>query len=142
VDGEGVSGIGALLQKRVMVLPEYCCLDRGGQLRLNQGVVEVMEPKIGQDHADLVKAIADIAATMPLARTVQLYQFALFLKTHPLPTEETFEEIVADEAIWDAQFAATDDDKLAALVAAVEMEISEGKALPMFDEHGRFIEHS
>ncbi|MBO9370460.1 MAG: hypothetical protein J7575_05145 [Chloroflexi bacterium] len=47
-----------------------------------------------------------------------------------------------DEAIWDAQFAATDDDKLAALVAAVEMEISEGKALPMFDEHGRFIEHS
>jgi len=101
-----------------------------------------METKIQQDRADLVKAIADIAATMPLARTVQLYQFALFLKTHPLPTEETFEEIATDEAIWDAQFAATDEDQLAALVAAVEMEISEGKVLPMFDEHGRFIEHS
>jgi hypothetical protein len=91
---------------------------------------------------DLIKAIADIAATMPLARTVQLYQFALFLKTHPLPTEETFEEIAADEAIWDTQFTATDDDKLAALVAAVEAEINEGKELPMFDEHGEFIEHS
>jgi hypothetical protein len=72
---------------------------------------------------------------------VQLYQFALFLKTHPLPTEETFEEIVTDEAIWETQFAATDDDKLAALVAAVEAEIGEGKVLPMFDEHGAFIEH-
>jgi len=100
-----------------------------------------MERKMWQTHADLIKAITDIAATMPLARTVQLYQFALFLKTHPLPTEETFEETAADEAIWDAQFAATDDDKLAGLVAAVEAEMNEGKVLPMFDEHGEFIEH-
>ncbi len=100
-----------------------------------------METKIRQTQADLIKAIANIAATMPLARTVQLYQFALFLKTHPLPTEETFEEIVTDEAIWETQFAATDDDKLAALVAAVEAEIGEGKVLPMFDKHGAFIEH-
>ena len=56
-------------------------------------------------------------------------------------TEETFEEIAADEALWDAQFAATDNGKLAALVAAVEAEINEGKTLPMFDEHGEFIEH-
>jgi len=101
-----------------------------------------METKVRQTHADLTKAIADIAATLPLARTVQLYQFALFLKTHPLPTEETFEETAADEAIWDTQFAATDHDKLAALVAAVEAEIDEGKVMPMFDEHGEFIEHS
>ncbi len=100
-----------------------------------------MATKIQQTQAELVKAIADIATTMPLARTVQLYQFALFLKTHPLPTEETFEEIAVDEALWDAQFAATDDDKLAALIAEVETEISEGKTLPMFDEHGEFIEH-
>lgn len=99
-----------------------------------------MVTKIQQTQADLVKAIADIAAAMPLARTVQLYQFALFLKTHPLPTEETFEEIAADEALWDTQFAATDDNKLAALIAAVETEINEDKTLPMFDEHGEFIE--
>ncbi len=100
-----------------------------------------MTTKIRQTQADLVKAIADIATTMPLARTVQLYQFALFLKTHPLPTEETFEEVAADEALWDAQFAATDNDKLAALVAAIETEINAGETLPMFDEEGAFIEH-
>lgn len=100
-----------------------------------------MATTIQQTQAALVKAITDIAAAIPLARTVQLYQFARFLKTHPLPTEETFEEIAADEAIWDAQFAATDNGKLAALVAAVEAEINEGKTLPMFDEHGEFIEH-
>ncbi len=100
-----------------------------------------METKIQQTKAELVKAIADIAKTMPLARTLQLYQFAIFLSTHPLPTEETFEEIAADEALWDTQFASTDDEKLAALVAAVESEINEGKMLPMFDEHGEFIEH-
>jgi len=93
-----------------------------------------------ETQADLVKAIADIASKMPLARTVQLYHFAVFLKTHPLPTEETFEEIAADEALWDSQFAATESDKLAALAAAVEAEIEEGKALPMFDENGKFVE--
>jgi len=100
-----------------------------------------MATKMQQTQADLVKAITDIAIAMPLARTVQLYQFALFLKTHPLPTEETFEEIAADEALWDTQFAATDDDQLAALMAAVETEINEGGTLPMFDEHSEFIEH-
>ena len=94
-----------------------------------------------QTQTDLVKAITEIARAMPLARTLQLYEFALFLKSHPLPTEETFEEVAADEALWDTQFAATADDKLAALVASVEAEINEGKTLPMFDERGEFIEH-
>ena len=100
-----------------------------------------MTTKLQQTQADLVKAIADIATTMPLARTMQLYQFARFLQTHPLPTEETFEEIAVDEALWDTQFAATSDEKLAALIAAVETEINVGKTLPMFNEHGEFIEH-
>ncbi len=100
-----------------------------------------MATKAEQTQANLVKAIADIAATIPLARTIQLYQFALFLKAHPLPIEETFEEVVADEALWDAQFAATSEDELAALVAAAEAEISEGKTQPMFNEHGEFVEH-
>jgi protein-tyrosine phosphatase len=54
--------------------------------------------------------------------------------------EEAFEEIAADEALWDAQFAATDAAKLDALIASVEAEINEGKTLPMFDERGEFIE--
>ncbi len=97
--------------------------------------------KTQQTQAELVKAITDIAEAIPLARAVQLYQFALFLKTHPLPAEDTFEEIAIDEGLWDAQFAATDSDELAALVATVEAEINEGQTLPMFDEHGEFIEH-
>ena len=100
-----------------------------------------MTAKIQQAQADLVKAINDIATAIPLARAVQLYQFALFLKTHPLPNEEIFEEIATDEALWEEQFEATDNGKLAALVAAVETEINEGKTLPMFDEYGEFLEH-
>lgn len=89
---------------------------------------------------DLVKEISEIAAAIPLARRVQLYEFALFLESHPLPAEETLEAIAADEAEWDKQFAATDDDKLAKLIASVEAEISENKAQPMFEEDGEFIE--
>lgn len=100
-----------------------------------------MTIKTAQTQAELVRATADIASNIPPARTVQLYRFALFLKTHPLPTEETSEEIAADEALWDTQFAATDDDKLKAMIAAVETEINEGKILPMFDEQGEFTEH-
>jgi hypothetical protein len=53
-----------------------------------------------------------------------------------------FEMIAADEALWDAQFAATDAAKLDALIASVEAEINEGKTLPMFDERGEFIEYN
>ncbi len=55
--------------------------------------------------------------------------------------KEAFTEIVADEAVWSAQFAATDAAKLDALIASVEAEINEGKTLPMFDERDEFIEH-
>lgn len=91
-------------------------------------------------QTDLVKAIAEIAKAMPPTRTAQLYEFALFLKSHPLPAEETLEAIVADEALWDQQFAATSEDKLASLAAEVEAEISEGKVWPMFNERGKFAE--
>ena len=77
-----------------------------------------------QAQTDLVKAITSIAAAMPPARTAQLYEFALFLQSHPLPAEETVEQIASDEALWDAQFAATDNDRLSVLVASVEAEIN------------------
>ena len=90
---------------------------------------------------DLVKEISEIAAAMPVMRRVQLYEFALFLESHPLPAEETLEAIAADEAEWDAQFAGTEDEKLTKLIASVEAEIKEGKTTPMFDDNGEFIEH-
>ncbi|HRJ44055.1 MAG TPA: hypothetical protein PL105_19350, partial [Caldilineaceae bacterium] len=77
-----------------------------------------------QEQTNLVQAISDIAAAMPITRTIQLYEFARFLESHPLPMEETLEEIAADETLWESQFAATEDDKLAELIAAVEAEIS------------------
>ena len=91
-------------------------------------------------QTDLVKEISELAKEIPLARRVQLYEFALFLKTHPLPAEETYAEIIADEALWEAQFEATDDHKLAALVTLVEAEIDQDNTQPMFDENGKFIE--
>lgn len=100
-----------------------------------------MTTKTQQIQANLVKAITNIAAALPLVRTMQLYQFARFLQAYPLPMKRALEEIGADEALWDAQFATTSDDKLAALIAAVEAEINSGKVLPMFDECGEFTEH-
>lgn len=94
-----------------------------------------------QAQPDLAKAIAEIAAVMPLARTVQFYEFALFLQSHPQLAEETSEEIAADEKLWDEQFAATSDEKLAALVASVEAEIEAEQTLPRFDEYGAFPEY-
>ena len=94
-----------------------------------------------QSQSDLAKAIGEIAKVMPLARTMQLYEFALFLQSHPLPAEESIEAIAADEKLWEQQFAATSDHKLAAIVATVEAEIDAGQTLPMFDEHGKLIEH-
>jgi len=91
-------------------------------------------------QTDLVKEISEIAAAMPAMRRRQLYEFALFLESHPLPAEETLEAIAADEVQWDAQFADTDEKKLAKLIASVEAEISENKTQPMFDERGKFIE--
>ncbi len=84
---------------------------------------------------------------MPPASVERLYEFAVFLKTHPLPytledehvakSEEAL--IEEDEAIWTAQFEATTDEQFAAMIASVEAEIDEGKAMPMFDEQGNFI---
>ena len=93
-----------------------------------------------QAEKGLVKAIAEIAERIPFSRRAQLYEFALFLESHPLPAEEAIEAIAADKAQWDAQFSGTDGDKLTRLIASVEAEIEEGKTTPMFDEDGNFIE--
>ena len=51
------------------------------------------------------------------------------------------DQIMADEALWSAQFEATNDKKLAALAASVDFEISEGKTMAMFDDFGAFGDH-
>lgn len=44
--------------------------------------------------------------------------------------------IAADEAQWNAQFAATPDDKLEAMANHVRAQIKTGKTRPMFTETG------
>ncbi len=61
-------------------------------------------------------------------------------KTHPLSNEDTIEAIAADEAQWDAQFAATPDESIVSLIAAVEADINAGETNPMFDKNEEFIE--
>jgi hypothetical protein len=93
-------------------------------------------------QTDFVKAIAEIAESIPLLRRKQLYEYALFLESHPLPAEETLEAIAQDEGRWDKKFAATSDNKFAKLIASVEAEISESGTQPMFDENGDFVERT
>jgi hypothetical protein len=93
-------------------------------------------------QTDLVKAISEIAAAIPLPRRIQLYEFALFLENHPLPAEETFEQIAEDEAKWEAQFATTSDEKIQALIAAVEADINAGQVESLFDNNGDFLERN
>ena len=98
-------------------------------------------PADNSEHTLLVKAISDIASAMPLVRTRQLYQLARFLQSQPLSVEEADEiDEIIDELLWNIQFSRTSDEALAALAAAVEKEIEEGRIMPMFDEKGNFIE--
>ncbi len=99
-----------------------------------------MKTKTHKTQDDLVKTISKIAKSMPLVRTVQLYQFALFLEKNPLPTEEKFEEIADDGAFWAKRFEASDSGRFDALIETIEREISEGKIFPMFDKNGEFLE--
>ncbi|MBF0376650.1 MAG: hypothetical protein HQK72_04115 [Desulfamplus sp.] len=91
-------------------------------------------------HTDLVKEIVEIANFIPLEQTLQLYKFALILKSQASSHEEVSDNINIDEELWKAQFAKTSDDKLANLVKLVETEIDKGATMPMFNKNGDFIE--
>lgn len=89
-------------------------------------------------NKDVVKAITELAEDMPDSRKVQLYEYALFLKSR----QELPEDFQADEALWDAQFAATSDEAWAKMIEQVRTDMREGKAQPMFDDKGEFVERS
>ena len=86
--------------------------------------------------------LLSIARTLPAERLRQVVQFARFLQVQSLDEfalvdEETPEEIAADEALWDAQFAATQDG-LEKMAEKVRAEIRAGKSKPMvFTADGR-----
>ena len=94
------------------------------------------------DASTYEQALLSIARTLPAEGVLQVLQFARFLQIQTLDEfalddEETPDEIAADESLWDAQFAATQDG-MAKMAEKVRAEIRAGKSTPMvFTADGR-----
>lgn len=88
--------------------------------------------------------VIDLVMTLPPDRLMSVYDFALFVKSHPLePTPvtdifgETEDEIRADEERWNQQFAAS-RDKLRDMAHEAAAEFRAGRTKPMeFTPEGR-----
>lgn len=88
--------------------------------------------------------VIDLVMTLPADRLASIYDFAMFVKQHPLPSSsefnpfgETREEIQADEDWWESQFCETSDElRLIAREAAADYRA--GRTKPMeFTPDGR-----
>jgi hypothetical protein len=89
------------------------------------------------------QALISIVRTLPLERIVQILDYARYIQSQTvedfgfLDDDETEEEILADEALWDAQFAATQDD-LNKMADKVRADIRAGRTMPMvFTKDGK-----
>jgi hypothetical protein len=91
-----------------------------------------------------VQQVVDVILTLPPDRLVSVYDFALFVKEHPLTLEpeadifgQTEDEVRADEEWWDQQFAASHDE-LKAMAREAAAEYRAGRTKPMdFTPEGR-----
>jgi len=94
------------------------------------------------DSSTYEQALLSIARTLPAEGVLQVLQFARFLQIQTLDEfaldeKESPEEIAADERLWDAQFAATQDG-LTKMAEKVRAEIRAGKPTQMiFTADGR-----
>jgi hypothetical protein len=88
------------------------------------------------------QALFSIIRTLPVEQVQQILEFARFIQTQTLEDfalvdEETIEEIAADEALWDAQFAETQDE-LHRMADVVRAQIKAGQVKPMvFTKDGK-----
>jgi hypothetical protein len=90
--------------------------------------------------------VVDLVMTLPPDRLISVYEFTLFVMSHPLmPAEvadifgENAEEMRADEAEWDQQFEASREDLRAIAHEAAE-EFRAGRTKPMeFSPEGRLV---
>jgi hypothetical protein len=88
--------------------------------------------------------VIDLVMTLPPDRLLSVYDFALFVKQHPLTTRtepdifgETEGQIQADEEEWDRQFAASREE-LRAMAREAEAEYRADGTEPMtFAPDGR-----
>lgn len=79
--------------------------------------------------------------SLPPERLVSVYDFALFVQQHPLPSipegdifGETEDEVRADEEQWEKQFAAS-RDKLRAIAREAAAEYRAGRTKPKESHH-------
>ena len=82
------------------------------------------------------QTLVNILRTLPIERMAQVLDYARYIQSQAnedfslLDETETEEEMMADEAHWDAQFAATQAG-LSQLAEKVRAEIKAGQSRPM-----------
>ena len=103
----------------------------------------MMKVKTALQLSAYEQALISIVRTLPVERIVQILDYARYIQSQTiedfgfLDDDETEEEILADEARWDAQFAATQGD-LKKMADKVRAEIRAGRTMPMvFTKDGR-----
>ncbi|MDI6794565.1 MAG: hypothetical protein QME81_17140 [bacterium] len=90
--------------------------------------------------------VVSVVMTLPSDRLPSVYDFALFVKQHPLTSMsesdlfgENKDQICADEEQWDQQFAASHDE-LRTIAREVAAEFRAGRTKPMaFTPDGRLV---
>ena len=103
----------------------------------------IMEKQTTAQPSAYIQALIDIVRKLPVERVVQILDYARYIQSQTiedfgfLDDDETEEEILADEAHWDAQFAAT-QDALKKMADKVRADIQAGRTMPMvFTKDGR-----
>ncbi len=81
------------------------------------------------------QTLLNIVRTLPTERMVQLLDYARYIKAQALNEStilygETEADILADEARWDEQFAAT-EDSMGSMADRVRASIRAGQSAPM-----------
>ncbi len=89
------------------------------------------------------QTLIGIVQTLPVERAAQILDYARYIQSQTikdfsvLDNDETEEEILADEARWNAQFAATQDG-LEKMADKVRADIRAGRTMPMvFTQDGK-----
>jgi hypothetical protein len=104
---------------------------------MQMGTQTALQPSVYE------QTLVSILRTLPVERVVQILDYARYIQSQTiedfglLDDDETEEEILADEARWDAQFAATQDG-LEKMADKVRADIRAGLTTPMvFTKDGR-----
>jgi hypothetical protein len=100
---------------------------------------EVLPPSVYEQE------LIHIVQKLPLDRLLQVLDFARYIRSRNIEasgfpnSDESEEDIIADEARWDAQFATTQKG-LKKMADKVRADIRAGRTMPMrFTDDGRIV---